>query len=518
VKIHCGFTLGVGTVHGPNGHEPDPRRIRGQAELARELDLLRVRAAVGTRKSKVSLDELTRLVRLPRSTLHSYLTGKTVAPSDVLDRIVIALGASRSEQREWNEAWYRLRSANSVACHDTARDRFRFGLPARVRGFTGRTAELAALDDLPHPALANKGSAGLAIAAVCGGPGVGKTALASQWAHRVGERFPDGCLYLDLRGYDPVHRSRLADALAILLGILAPGQEIPAETEVRTARYRCMLAERKMLVLLDNALCADQVRPLLPGADSLPGRDHQPRRSRRFGRTRRRTPDTPRRTPVGPTHSTYSEPCSAANGLDADLMAAATLTDLCARLPLALRVAAERAIGRPTVPLADIAVIRWTGWTRAATSEQAYARFFRGPISVSRWRIRWRPRRSGCWDHIPASISPATDVAIMIGVLGDRARQVITTLAQANLIEPATGCRYRMHDLLRAYATDSPSESKPRWPVEYESMHAGVASGPCGPASGDADGEPVDIPRAINSKVPQSKGKIAATRRYRCRR
>lgn len=87
---------------------PDPKRVHTLAELSRELELLRARAARGTHKTKVSLAELARRVAEPRSTVHSYVTGRYLAPSDVLDRIVAALGASPAELREWAEAWFRV--------------------------------------------------------------------------------------------------------------------------------------------------------------------------------------------------------------------------------------------------------------------------------------------------------------------------------------------------------------------------------------------------------------------------
>jgi transcriptional regulator with XRE-family HTH domain len=97
---------------------PDPTRVATRADLAHELALLRVRAAAGTPHVRVSLTELARRVGVPRSTVHAYLSGKHLPPSDVLDRIVIALGATPREQRLWSEAWYRVctpRTASTMA-------------------------------------------------------------------------------------------------------------------------------------------------------------------------------------------------------------------------------------------------------------------------------------------------------------------------------------------------------------------------------------------------------------------
>jgi hypothetical protein len=87
---------------------PDPRRVHTLAELSRELELLRARAARGSHKTKISLAELAKRTAEPRSTIHSYVTGRYLAPPDVLDRIVHALGATPAELREWGEAWFRV--------------------------------------------------------------------------------------------------------------------------------------------------------------------------------------------------------------------------------------------------------------------------------------------------------------------------------------------------------------------------------------------------------------------------
>ena len=138
-------------------------------------------------------------------------------------------------------------------------------LPADVAAFTGRTGELAALDELLVRG-ADGGSA-VVISAVSGTAGVGKTALAVRWAHRMKNQFPDGQLYVNLRGYDPDQPVPPGAALAGFLRALGvPNSEIPLEVEERAAAYRTLLDGRRMLVVLDNAASAEQVRPLLPGS------------------------------------------------------------------------------------------------------------------------------------------------------------------------------------------------------------------------------------------------------------
>ncbi|MGH3155667.1 MAG: helix-turn-helix domain-containing protein, partial [Streptosporangiaceae bacterium] len=159
-------------------------------------------------------------------------------------------------------------------------------LPADVAAFTGRTAELAALDALlpqpEHPTPGSTPDGPVVISAVSGTAGAGKTALAVHWAHRAAAHFPDGQLYVNLRGYDPEQPVLATEALEGFLSALGTaGPDIPPAEAARSARYRSLLTGRQVLVVLDNAATEEQVRPLLPGSpsvlvvvtsrDSLPG-------------------------------------------------------------------------------------------------------------------------------------------------------------------------------------------------------------------------------------------------------
>src|SRR5262249_30051761 len=138
-------------------------------------------------------------------------------------------------------------------------------LPADVPGFTGRVAELGALD-----ALLDRGEpATVVISAIAGTAGVGKTALAIQWAHRVRDRYPDGQLYVNLPGYAPQQPMTPGQALSGLLdGLGVPGHDIPLDLDHRAARFRTETAHRRLLIVLDNASSVEQVRPLLPGGST----------------------------------------------------------------------------------------------------------------------------------------------------------------------------------------------------------------------------------------------------------
>jgi hypothetical protein len=139
-------------------------------------------------------------------------------------------------------------------------------LPPGVRHFTGRETELALLTSDLAEAVGTSGA--VVISAIDGTAGIGKTATAVHWAHRITDRFPDGQLYANLRGFDP-SAPPVAPAEAVrgfLDALDVPPQRIPADLHAQVGLYRSLLAGRRVLVVLDNARDVDQVRPLLPGA------------------------------------------------------------------------------------------------------------------------------------------------------------------------------------------------------------------------------------------------------------
>ena len=158
-------------------------------------------------------------------------------------------------------------------------------LPAAVAGFAGRAAELKTLTSWLEQASAPPGGS-MMISAIDGMAGIGKTALAVQWAHQVADQFPDGQLYVDLRGFDPAGPPAApAEAVRGFLDSLeVPAARIPVSLDAQAALYRTLLAGRRVLVLLDNARDADQVRPLLPGGSGCSVVVTSRNRSRQPGR------------------------------------------------------------------------------------------------------------------------------------------------------------------------------------------------------------------------------------------
>jgi DNA-binding SARP family transcriptional activator len=327
-------------------------------------------------------------------------------------------------------------------------------LPAAVRHFTGRSAELRWLTGLLDGAGPGGTGRGVTISAIGGTAGVGKTALAVHWAHQVAGRFPDGQLYVNLRGYDPEQPVPAADALAGFLRALGvAGPDIPADPEERASRYRSLLAGQRLLVVLDNARSAEQVRPLLPGTPScaavVTSRDALPGLVARDGAVRLDLDLLPEAQAVGLLRAL------AGDRVAADPAGAAALARRCARLPLALRIAAELAAARPAVPLADLA--------RELAGQQGQLDLLDAggdPQTAVRTVLSWSYQRL---DAGPArlfrlaALHPGTDLdayaaAALTGTARQQAGQALEQLARAHLVQPAGPGRYGMHDLLRAYA------------------------------------------------------------------
>ncbi|MCA1671887.1 MAG: tetratricopeptide repeat protein, partial [Actinobacteria bacterium] len=294
------------------------------------------------------------------------------------------------------------------------------------------------------------------ISAVSGTAGVGKTALALRWAHRVRGAFPDGQLYVNLRGYDPDQPLSAADALARFLRALGvAGADIPLEVDERAGLYRSLLDGRRMLVVLDNVSSVEQVRPLLPGTPSalvvVTSRDSLGGLVARDGARRLDLDLLPPEDAVALLRALIGE------RVETEADAAAALAGQCAWLPLALRVAAELAATRPATPLAALV-------EELADEQRRLELLDAGgdPRTAIRAVFSWS------YQHLPTEAArafrllglhpgPALDpyaAAALTDTSLEQAQQLLGLLARAHLVQPASPGRYGMHDLLRAYATD----------------------------------------------------------------
>lgn len=326
-------------------------------------------------------------------------------------------------------------------------------LPAGVQYFIGRAAELAALRTMLDR-LGQQELRSVVIAAISGTAGVGKTALAVTWAHQVTDRFPDGQLYVNLHGYDSERPVAPGDALAGFLRALGvAGPDVPAETAERAVVYRSLLAERRMLVLLDNAGSADQVRLLLPGTPSamvvVTSRDALAGLVARDGAWRLDLGLMPPEEAAELLRMLIGS--RAAN----EPAATAALASQCCQLPLALRVAAELAASHAGVPLADLVTeladrqLRLDRLNAGGDADTAVRAVFSRSYQDLSSRAARAFRLSGL--HPGADLDSYAAAALFAADLR-QASDLLETLTRAHLMLREQPGRYEMHDLLRAYA------------------------------------------------------------------
>ncbi|TWD83723.1 DNA-binding SARP family transcriptional activator [Kribbella amoyensis] len=323
-------------------------------------------------------------------------------------------------------------------------------LPPAPRHFTGRDAALAELDQVSRSA---REAGGVTIAAIHGQGGVGKTALALYWAHRAAGEFPDGQLYLDLEGFGPGAPMTTELALELLLRSLGvPGAHLPDSGTARTALLRTLLADRRILLVLDNARDAEQVRPLLPGSAGLvliTSRSRLRSLAAREGAHRlplERFTDADAAQYLTATFDQHRVP-----SVPTEL---AELAALCGHLPLALAIAAERATRTVSTGLRDVleelrnhpdrlklldvgedddgalrVVFDWS----YEVLDPAEARMF---------------RLLGL--HPVQELGPHA-AAALAAVSEKEAQRLLDELVAVHLVEPQD-TRYRLHDLLRVYS------------------------------------------------------------------
>jgi DNA-binding SARP family transcriptional activator/tetratricopeptide (TPR) repeat protein len=327
-------------------------------------------------------------------------------------------------------------------------------LPAPVQHFAGRTAELRMLDELLVQTAARGGA--MVISAVSGTAGVGKTSLAVRWAHQVAGRFPDGQLYADLRGFGPsgtpitpaeVTR-RFLDAL---VGV---PERIPPSPQAQQDLYRSMLADRRMLIVLDNARNAAQIRPLLPGSPGslvvVTSRSQLTSLAAVDGASVIYLDVLPRDEAVELLSLRLGEK------LTAEPQAADELVELCARLPLALGIVAARAAAQPAFPLAVLAgeLQRAGGKLDALDSGDAA-----GSVrAVFSWSVRnLSTSAAQMFRLLSAHPGPDVSIAAAASAVGQpvaQARGLLRELTLASLLTEHAPGRFAFHDLLRAYATE----------------------------------------------------------------
>jgi DNA-binding SARP family transcriptional activator len=331
-------------------------------------------------------------------------------------------------------------------------------LPLDAAGFVGRDSAIAELDGLLTGTQRNP--AAVTVVAVSGTAGVGKTALAVHWAHRHRSRFPAGQLFADLRGHGPGAPVQPVEALArFLIALGMPAAEVPAGEEAAADAYRSLLAERRVLVVLDNVATADQVRPLLPaGAGSFVLVTSRERLGGLVAREGARTLTLEVLRPEE-SHALIAGLLGAAR-LAAEPAAARRLAQVCAHLPLALRIAAAHLAIRTGETIAG-----YTGQLgpagrltalRIDDDEQTAVRFaFDQSYATLPGDARRLFRLMGL---NPGADLIAPAAAALAGVPVADAERLLDRLTAAHLVQPHRPGRFMCHDLLRLYGADRAEE------------------------------------------------------------
>jgi hypothetical protein len=425
----------------------------GSVPVGYHRELLDLLAELRGRSQHPSLRAISRSAAVSVGHLSGVFAGKVVPSPDVAVAIARSLKATVAEQ-------HRVRDYAERAAVDKSATRTGGGgrvvprqLPATVAHFAGRTGELATLGGLLRRRTDPSGP--VVISAIGGTAGVGKTALAVYWAHRVADRFPDGQLYVDLRGFGPGGQVVApGDAVRRFLDTLDVAPErIPVDLDAQAALYRSLLAGRRMLVVLDNARDSAQVRPLLPGAPTCL---------------------------VLVTSRNQLTGLAATDGahlLDVDLLSASEARELltqrlgtgrvssepdavgeiitrCARLPLALALVAARATTRPRVALhvlaGELADARQRWQTLTSDDPATDVR------AVFSWSYQSLPPNAARLFRL-LGLHPGPDVAApaaasLAGITPDEVRPLLAELTRASLLAESTAGRYTFHDLLRGYA------------------------------------------------------------------
>lgn len=390
---------------------------------------------------------------LMRALAHAGRRAEALAHyAELRERLISELGEEPSDEVRSLHLGILRRDPQAAGCRQRWTDQGR-GVPRQLPSippqFAGRGAELKALDTL----LAAPRGAPAAV--ISGTAGIGKTALALHWAHQVAGRFPDGQLFVDLHGFDPTGKPTTpANAIRACLDALGTHPDrVPPGLEAQTALFRSLTADRRLLVVLDNARDTDQVRPLIPAAqgcvvlvtsrnqltglvaelgahsitlDLLSPADAETLLSQRIG---------PERVAGEPT-------------------AAAALAGQCNYLPLALSVLAAEAAQTPELPLAALAGQLADGTERLDRLDTA------DPMTSVRTVLSWSydaqdPAARRLFRML--GLHPGPDISVraaasLAGTDPAGTAQVLRRLCRATLLSRPAADRYSHHDLLRAYA------------------------------------------------------------------
>ncbi|HEY3607052.1 MAG TPA: tetratricopeptide repeat protein [Pseudonocardiaceae bacterium] len=456
-------TSGAGIQPVPSQRQADPDNAIGASRinaipraithLAHEIQCLRDRTGL-------SLIALATKTRYSKSSWARWLTGKALPPWRAVQALCTLAGEAETDMRAlWalaDNEWSRragittpLKPAASLSSVRPSE------LPADPTDFTGRDREMELIRQQLTSARRAPGS--VALAAISGPGGIGKTALAVHVGHRVAGEFPDGQLFANLLGASQAPAT-WADILAGFLRSLGvPAAEIPADATGRSALFRSLTAGRRLLIVLDDVAGAAQVRPLLPGSGScavlLTGR---PRLPDLEGCHHLDLDVLPPDDAAALVTRTAGRPES-----DPEPEAIRELVAACGQFPLALRIAGARLATRPAWTAGDLVDL-------LSADRDRLDELVAGDLEVrATFDVSYRSLPSAqAHAFRMLSIGGLEEVAVntaaaLLDLSETAARRLAEALVDASLLMPSSAGRYRYHDLIRLFAQEEAEDAEP---------------------------------------------------------
>ncbi|QUQ67513.1 ATP-binding protein [Kutzneria sp. CA-103260] len=401
-------------------------------------------------EAEFTQEELAERAKLSVRTIRRFETAERAEARMATVRLVAdALGLGSTDREEL------LAAAVGAADVDVAARPGPRQLPAPPGMFLGHHDELAALDKALDRAGGRGGT--VVVSAISGGGGVGKTWLALRWAYDNLARFPDGQLFVDLRGFAPASGPmEPAEAVRGFLDALGVASAaVPTGLDAQVGMYRSLVADKRMLIVLDNARDTEQVTPLLPGNPGcivvVTSRDRLAGLATRHDATL---------LPLGTLADDDAWALLACRlghyRLAAEPRAVAALLHFCAGLPLALAVVAARATLYPDFTLAALA-------NELSDSAARLSRLDAGdPTSSVQAALSWThdaldPTSAEVFALLGVACGPEISLPAAVSLTaltGDRATAALRALERVSLLRQHAPGRYRMHDLVKLFAAD----------------------------------------------------------------
>ncbi|MFD4949535.1 ATP-binding protein [Streptomyces sp. NPDC058239] len=415
------------------------------------------------RAARLTLEELAEASGVGVRTLSDLERGRSKGPQH---RTVTAVADALALENDARKQLVELARDGRLRDHWT-RPTGLCELPRSVDDFTGRTAELAWIDNLVH---AKHSPGAPVVGIITGSAGSGKTTFAVRSAHALRPSFPDGVFFLDLFGMSQ-RPLAVDDALGLVIGALGVAdQQIPADTQGRSSLYRSLLRDRRVLVVLDNAASEEQVRPLLPGEGA--GRALVTSRRLLAGL------EGVRRLVLGPLP--LSEATELLTGIVGERSASdgepalARLAQLCGGLPLALRIIGNRLASRPGWSAVELAA-------RLSDEERRLDQFKAGDLKIANaFGMSYEQLAASArrvfrrLAVVPGRDFGAALAAVVGGTSIEDAWNALDELVDLGLLQDSTSGRYRFHDLVRLFARERLQEEESS--VERDALTGRVTS------------------------------------------